>query len=62
MDPNETLRQLRRAISDYGDTRGAGSGNATADDAADRMRDAARALDEWLARGGFPPVDWSWSS
>lgn len=53
MDPNETLTQLRQACSDYEDTRGAG-GNPYAD----AMRDAAVALDEWLAKGGFLPDDW----
>lgn len=56
MDPNETLRELRQAYSDYEDTRGRSNGPAW--EAADRMRDAAAALDEWLCNGGFLPDAW----
>lgn len=57
MDVNATLRVLRQAYSDYEDTRGNAQGPEI--DAADRMRDAIVALDEWLTRGGFLPAAWS---
>lgn len=53
MDPNAALAQLRQAYSDYEDTRG-----EDGDPAADAMRDAAVALDEWLSKGGFLPNAW----
>lgn len=56
MDVNETLRLLRQAYSDYEGTRGDVTGPEI--EAADAMRDAAVALDEWLSRGGFLPAEW----
>lgn len=66
MDPDETLRRLLKAVSDYEDTVGAhgrmhcptcGSGCKPID-AAGEMRDSIVALDEWLRRGGFLPKAW----
>jgi hypothetical protein len=49
MDPNETLRELRRIL------------RAGAWDAADaeRVRELIEALDAWLSRGGFLPDAWT---
>ena len=56
MDPNETLAQLRDALSRLEDVRGPARGPLA--DAASDLRDAAVALDEWLSRGGFLPEGW----
>lgn len=65
-DPDETLRRLLKAVSDYEDTVGAhgrmhcptcGTGCKPID-AASEMRDSIVALDEWLRRGGFLPKAW----
>lgn len=53
MDVDQVLEELRSAVSDYEDTRGHGGSSE-----ADRMRDAFRALDDWLIAGGFSPADW----
>ena len=44
MDPNETLRMLRRAIERR---------------EIDAIEDLFDALDIWLSSGGFLPDDWS---
>jgi hypothetical protein len=55
MDPNETLRQLRKAFADMD--------NATDRDdfeiATREAQDLFEALDNWLTRGGFVPRDWA---
>jgi len=65
MDIDQALADLRRAYSDWEDTRGDGSlptmtarGLTAAVDAADRMRDAAVAIDTWLTVGGYLPESW----
>ena len=55
MDPDETLRQLRRAITEY--RQAADPGQKL--HAADRVIDYTEALDYWLANGGFPPAAWN---
>lgn len=60
MDIDQALADLRSAYSDWEDTRGDGSSiYPHGVDAADRMRDAAVAIDEWLSAGGFKPKDWT---
>jgi hypothetical protein len=54
MDPDETLRQLRCAITEYRFA----TGPAQAVPAADRVVDHADALDRWLTGGGFAPAAW----
>jgi len=55
MDPDETLRQLRHTVAEYG--------QATDPEqklqAADRVIDHAEALDQWLTNGGFRPAAWN---
>lgn len=52
MDPNETLVELREAISLY-------DGGPDHDyEAAGRFMNAFEALDEWLSKGGFLPDAW----
>jgi len=70
MDPDQTLRNLRDAVSawhDAGDRIGQAM-DLGADDlgarqdqerAGDAMAQAADAMDAWLCRGGFSPVAWS---
>ena len=55
MDPDETLRQLRGAITDYRQAIDPGKKLY----AADRVVDHAEALDYWLTDGGFPPAAWN---
>ena len=50
MDPNETLRELRRLVTRLSDQY-AGDDSA----AAQAMAEKFDALDEWLSRGGFLP-------
>lgn len=52
MDPNETLRWLRRSAD-------AIEADEYADDVAQEMTEQFRSLDEWLSKGGFLPADWS---
>ena len=59
MDPNQVLKRFRQAYSDWEDTRGKGEDPDTAVAAADEMRDAMYAMDEWLSAGGFLPDDWA---
>jgi hypothetical protein len=54
MDPNAALQALRAALGDYD----LAIHKKVADVAADRALDAARALDEWLSKGGFAPDAW----
>lgn len=56
MDPNAAYRNLMQAVSDYEDNRGDAEGPEI--DAADEMRDAVRALDDWLSKKGFLPQPW----
>lgn len=58
MDPNAALAEVRSAYSDWEDVRGKGEDLPAAVAAADRMRDAVWALDEWLSDGGFLPEAW----
>jgi hypothetical protein len=55
MDPDETRRQLRRAITEY---RYAAE-PAQSLRAADRVIEHADALDDWLTAGGFRPAAWN---
>lgn len=55
MDPNAVLDELRAAIADYDAT----ADVQEADAAAQRIANAAEALDGWLSMGGFLPVDWA---
>jgi len=55
MDPNKALKNLREAEKQY---RAAPAGSMAERVAASNMADAFEALDEWLSRGGFMPVDW----
>lgn len=56
MDPNAAYKNLMSAVSDYEDKRGDAEGDHI--DAADEMRDAFEALNEWLSKGGFLPDAW----
>lgn len=51
MDPNVALRGLREALAE----REQADTDETANQAAHEAADAAAALVDWLARGGFPP-------
>jgi hypothetical protein len=55
MDPNEALRQLRSAITEYRQAADPGQKFH----AADRVIDHAEALDHWLTDGGFPRAAWN---
>jgi hypothetical protein len=56
MDPNETLRRMRAA---YAALLSDNVSRKEADDAAEALADAAMALDGWMTRGGFLPLDWT---
>jgi hypothetical protein len=55
MDPNQTLANIRAIIRDL-------PGEPIISDyinLADELIEHVQALDEWLAKGGFPPNDWN---
>lgn len=54
MDPNETLRKLREIVDDTLTSVARGKRFSKIDE----MADLFHALDEWLAKGGFPPDAW----
>lgn len=66
MDPNSALANLRRAVWEMhrlnGSADGHGKltpGNQTLyEAAANDLAETAKALDEWLSRGGFLPSAW----
>jgi len=59
MDPNETLKELRRlAYADY-ETAAGGWSVQEANDRCRRYAELVAALDEWIVRGGFLPQAWS---
>ena len=51
MDPNETLAMIREAMHNA-------IGDPTLPEYVNDAFDAMGALDEWLTRGGFLPIDW----
>jgi hypothetical protein len=52
MDPNATLARIRALVAQARDR-----GPLDGDDA-EELAALVEALDEWLTRGGFLPVDW----
>jgi hypothetical protein len=54
MDPNETLRELREAVSDYRDP----MRRSGVEYAAATVVEKFAALDAWLTQGGFLPDAW----
>lgn len=54
MDPNETLRLIRKTLPNVNMDRWEG-----ADEAAVRLTELVQALDEWLSKGGALPADWN---
>lgn len=54
MDPNAALADLRAALKVYDEA----ISKKVADEAAEQIVEAARALDEWLSKGGFAPEAW----
>ena len=55
MDPNEALNDLRDGIDAY---EASEPGTDAYERAHTTVVSAARALDEWLSRGGFLQTDW----
>ena len=55
MNPDEVLRQARKALEDW---EAAEYGSPAEWNAAERLSSAFAALDDWLSRGGFAPADW----
>ena len=60
MDPNETLRQLRRAFTKMEEA-GVENDPSTYVLHAEDAREFFDALDGWLSNGGFKPRDWEGS-
>lgn len=54
MDPNETLKQIRSLIESLADTDVGGFYPDVAD-----LIDLIDALDGWLLKGGFLPIEWT---
>jgi hypothetical protein len=55
MDPDETLRRIRRTINQMRVDESTAIREAHADEIAEAFED----LDLWLSNGGFPPSDWA---
>lgn len=55
MDPNEALKNARKALETI---RGDRDGVVTSD-AHDSLADAFESLDGWLSKGGFMPNGWN---
>jgi len=51
MDPNENLKMIRSRVGRLN------SGNPDRNDG-EELAELVEALDEWLSKGGFLPVDW----
>lgn len=54
MDVNAALLALREALREYEQAAELPAIAA----AAERLAEAASALDEWMSKGGFPPAAW----
>lgn len=57
MDPNEALRALRSTIAFYDESQPPRRVGDVVQDCHD-LREAFSALDDWLTKGGGPPMDW----
>jgi len=61
MDPNETLRQMRRLAKRIVEDRGRLARGWITEMPLDDVVQLAEwfeSLDEWMSRGGFPPEEW----
>ena len=58
MDPNETLKMIRKLINEWEDGLSLLS-HAEFEAFLDEVCESVVALDEWLTHGGFRPDDWS---
>jgi len=58
MDPNETLKMIRKRMNEWEDGLSLLS-SAEVDSFLDEVCESVVALDEWLTHGGFRPDDWS---
>jgi hypothetical protein len=56
MDPDQALKNARKAAEDMGKYE---PGTADWRDAAHDLADAFEALDTWLTKSGYLPEDWS---
>lgn len=54
MDPNDTLRRLRKLTAKYTDEADSLDASELVD-----FAELFRGLDEWLTNGGFKPSDWA---
>jgi hypothetical protein len=52
MDPNATLQEIRELVS------GILHDDEPTDERTDRLAELVQALDEWLSKRGFLPVQW----
>ncbi len=58
MDPDEALKRLRVALTLADKCPGHGRACACAVGCLSDAAEAAKALDDWLSKGGFLPDDW----
>jgi hypothetical protein len=58
MDPNEALRNARKALETYRAAQDVDDNTGEQLDAADELADAFEALNGWLSSGGFLPAAW----
>lgn len=57
MDPNRLLDKMRTVIVRIEEAER--SGESPAEHDAETLASLTRTMDEWLERGGFPPVAWT---
>lgn len=55
MDPNKLLEEIRALV---GYLAGSEGSCAAKSDAGEQLAEKVQALDEWLSKGGFLPMDW----
>jgi|AntAceMinimDraft_11_1070367.scaffolds.fasta_scaffold00311_70 hypothetical protein len=59
MDPNETLKAIRKNINVWEDGGLPFGSREELEDFIDEVCESVLALDEWLIHGGFKPNDWN---
>jgi nitrate/nitrite-specific signal transduction histidine kinase len=59
MDPNETLKMIRKIVNEWEDVGSSYMSHDELDTFTNELIEYVQSLDEWLTTGGFRPDDWS---
>lgn len=65
MDPDEALREIRRAVAEYRRREESETGiefDLALGALMETLVDSSEALDDWLSKGGFRPTAWEHKS